>query len=237
MASGVVGDAGMPVVALIHSPLVGPSTWRGVAADLAAAGMPVAVPDLRPAFAAGAPFHAHLVDAVAGQLSPTDGPIVLIGHSGAGPLLPALAQALGDAVAGLVFVDAGLPRPGRSWLQDAPADLAKDLRARVDDDGRLPPWQEWFGDEALAGLIPDPAQRQAFTAEVPRLPLAYFAEPAPDARWSGSVAYLLLSDAYRNEFRQAAAAGAVVDTYDSDHLAMLTRPAAVAGALRRLLAA
>jgi pimeloyl-ACP methyl ester carboxylesterase len=57
--------------------------------------------------------------AVVGALArvPLDRPVVLVGHSGAGPLLPAIAGGLRQRVAGYVFVDAGLPADGRSRLE------------------------------------------------------------------------------------------------------------------------
>ena len=43
--------------------------------------------------------------------------MILAGHSGAGPLLPAIRQATGRAIAGYLFVDAG----HFHMLVDAPA--------------------------------------------------------------------------------------------------------------------
>jgi hypothetical protein len=51
-------------------------------------------------------------------------PTILVGHSGAGPLLAAMGESLG-CVEGYVFVDAGLPHPGRSWFDSAPPELAE----------------------------------------------------------------------------------------------------------------
>jgi hypothetical protein len=49
-------------------------------------------------------------------------------HGSAGPVLPVIAAAAPVPVAGMVFVDAALPRPGRSWFDDAPAELRGWLR-------------------------------------------------------------------------------------------------------------
>jgi len=221
---------------LLHSPLVGPLTWRAVAAELEAAGIPTVVPSL-----AGHSDHAGIIEAVVEQVSTgrEATPIVLVGHSGAGPLLPAIADAVtainSGTVEALIYVDAGLPRPGRTWFDDAPSDLAGHLRERVSDDDLLPPWDEWFGADTLADLLPDSALRRSFIAELPRLPLAYFTEPAPAATWSGPAGYLLLSEAYRHEAERMRHAGVSLVTYLSDHLAMLTHPAPVAAALRNLV--
>src|SRR5262245_31375665 len=106
----------MPVsaVVLLHSPLVGPLTWDGVATELRAAGYPTTVPDLRGAYDAGA-----IAGAVARRLPAKADDIVLIGHSRAGPLLPAIASTLGR-VQSLIYVDARLPHPGVSWVDTAP---------------------------------------------------------------------------------------------------------------------
>jgi hypothetical protein len=127
-----------------------------------------------------------------------------------------------------------LPYPGEAWFDSAPAELAAHLRALATD-GVLPPWHEWFGAGAVAEVLPEPHLRAAFVAELPRLPLAYFAEPTGHLTWSGPAGYLLLSDAYRTAGAQARASRLPVVEELTDHLAMLTRPDPVAAALRRLL--
>ncbi len=227
----------MPVSAavLVHSPLVGPLTWRAVAADLEGAGVATVVPSLSGATSHEAMKAAVLADVRRATLA--DGPIVLVGHSGAGALLPAVAEILADTVTpveALVFVDARLPRPGRSWFADASAERAEHLRELAGEGDALPPWHDWFGPDALARLLPDAGLRQRFTDEVPRLPLAYFNEPAPTAQWRGPIAYLLLSEAYRDEAERLRYAGVPVIIEITDHLAMLSRPATVARALMDL---
>ena len=61
-------------------------------------------------------------------------PVILIGHSGAGPLLAAAGEII-DQVRGYVFVDAGLPIPGRTWMETVPPDLAARLREMADAGG------------------------------------------------------------------------------------------------------
>ena len=136
---------------LLHSPLVGPLTWRAVAARLPGA----VTPDL-----SGAVTHASIAERVAARLE-DDGPVVLVGHSGAGPLLPRIARTVRQPVAALIYVDSVLPHPGQSWIQNAPADLVDHLRGLARD-GVLPPWNEWFDPAALAELLPDDEMRAAF---------------------------------------------------------------------------
>lgn len=224
-----------PTLVLVHSPLVGPATWQPVAAMLAARGRPTCVPDLTPALAGGPPYWAGQVEAV--TYAAAGRPAVLIGHSGAGPLLAAVGNRLAD-VMGYVFVDAGLPAPGRSWLSTVPADLAAQLRAMVDADRMLPPWPQWWGEDAMAELIADPAARRRFAADCPRLPMAMFSEALPQTpHWpDAAAAYLRLSEAYDEPAGQARALGWPVTDLDSHHLAPFTDPADVTDALLGLLA-
>src|SRR3984885_11804124 len=135
---------------LVHSPLVGCGTWEPIAKDLAADGYVVTVPDLAGTVAAGAPYLPRqaqvIADSAGGQSA------VLIGHSGAGPLLATAGMMLGEGVRGYIFVDAGLPTPGRSWMETAPPELAARLRGMAGPQGCLPPWSQWWGDEELAAL-------------------------------------------------------------------------------------
>lgn len=216
---------------LVHSPLVGPLTWQATAGLLDEAGIATVVVDLR-----GATQHAGIEACVVRDTAVAEPPIVLVGHSGAGRHLPALAGAV-PGVGLLVYVDAALSVPGRSWFDGAPPELAARLTEMVDADGVLPPWPEWFGPDAMAELLPDPGLRRRLVAESPRLPLSYFAEPAPPSSWSGPQVYLRLSDAYHAEAERMRATGTPVITRASHHLAMLTDPSMVADALRTCLAA
>jgi hypothetical protein len=224
---------------LVHSPLVGTATWDLVATELAGGDLAegygeVRVPDLTGTVAAGPPYCLRQAEVIA--RSAGGQPAILIGHSGAGPLLAA-AGALIDQVRGYIFVDAGLPIPGRSWMETAPPELAAQLREMADSQGWLPPWPQWWGDETLAELIGDPAVRRHFTAGCPRLPLAWFEEVHPAVpRWPDApAAYLQLSEAYENEAATARELGWPVAERMSHHLAPLTDSAMVAEALRGLL--
>jgi SAM-dependent methyltransferase len=137
-------------------------------------------------------------------------------------------------VRAIILVDARPPRPGRSWFDDAPTDFADHLRS-IARDGVLPPWHEWFPGNALEEILPEKSTRDAFIAELPRLPLAFLDEPAPPARWDGPIGYLLLSDPYREVSNRYVHNGAPVEEYLSDHLALLTQPEAIARVLRTLV--
>ena len=116
-----------------------------------------------------------MAGAAEGSVPPTG----LAVHSGAGALVPAIVAAA-PALAGVVFADAGLPAPGAAWLETAPGELRGHLLGLAAGGG-LPPWHRWFPPETLAEVLPDPAVRAAFTAELRPLPVAWFAEPAPAA--------------------------------------------------------
>jgi hypothetical protein len=219
---------------LVHSPLVGSASWDLVAADLAGRGYQVSIPDLTGTVAAGPPYCSRQAEVIARGASGQ--PTILIGHSGAGPLLAA-AGAIVGAVQGYVFVDAGLPIPGKTWMETVPSDLAAQVRAMADDHGWLPPWPRWWGEEALAGLIPDPGTRRRFADGCPPLPLAMFEEVHPPVpRWPDApAAYLLLSEAYQDQAARARELGWPVTEQASHHLALLTAPGLVAGSLHDLL--
>ncbi|XVQ15937.1 alpha/beta fold hydrolase [Spirillospora sp. CA-255316] len=227
-----------PALVLVHSPLVGALTWQSTAAVLRARGHVTIVSSLAEVMAGSAPYYPRLAETVANDIDRQGRGrrIVLAGHSGAGALLPAIADATAATVAGFVFVDALLPHPGRSWFDTVPVELREQLRGLARD-GLLPPWNEWFPPGTLEELLPDPHLRARFCAELPRLPLAYFQEPAPQAPApvpAGS-AYLQLSDAYAIQARQAEQQGWRVTRRTAHHLAMLTEPQQTGAALEEVI--
>src|SRR6266536_4157202 len=79
-------------VVLVHSPLVGAMTWRDVASLLRERGWNTIVPDLAGVIERGAPYHDSIARHVASSLPPAER-LILVGHSFAGALLPAIAAA------------------------------------------------------------------------------------------------------------------------------------------------
>ncbi len=228
----------LPVLVLLHSPLVGPLTWRGVAAHLAEAGYPVVTPDLTSAVTNEPSHHQAIADTVAASLATIapDTPIALVGHSGAGPLLPRIARTVGHHVSALIYVDSLLPYPGQSWIDNAPQSLVEHLHGLIRN-GQLPPWHEWFPPEVITEILPDPQLRAAFIRELPCLPFTYFTEQTSTDEWRGPAGYLLLSDGYRQDAQAARQADLLVVEQIDHHLAMLTKPATVSAALVRLISA
>ncbi len=193
------------------------------------------MPDLTGTVTAGPPYAVRQAEVI--TRAAARAPAILIGHSGAGPLLPAAAAMTGGRAAGCVFVDAGLPMPGQAWMDTVPAELADLVGQMADDHGWLPPWPQWWGDDELARMLPDQAVREAFAAGCPRLPLAMFTELHPAGpRWPEAPAgYLLLSQAYEHQAAKARHRGWPVTRVMTHHLAMLTEPARIASALDELI--
>jgi hypothetical protein len=224
-------------VLLVHSPLLGRSSWGGVSARLTELGYAVAVPDLRPVLDSGPPFYRRLFQVIA-EMADGDEAVAVIGHSRAGPLLPGALAKMEASRATAVFLDARLPHDGRTWLETLTPDRRAALLASVEN-GFLPPWDRWFPLDPVAELLPDEAVRQRFRDELRGLPAELLSEPMPQSPWDGHVgkAYVQLSVEYAAIADQAQAAGWPVARYSMDHLAPLTRPREVADAIADSLTA
>ena len=123
---------------------------------------------------------------------PTERPLVLVGHSGAGPLLPIVRQSATQRVLRYLFVDADLPHPGKSRLDEIRMS-APEFAAELER-------------ELLAELHPRP--------------LAFFTEALPDVPgWPDApCGYVLFSQAYEAAAEQALSAGWPVRSFDMGHL-------------------
>ena len=219
-----------PGLVLVHSPLLGAFSWRDVASRLRTAGGHVIAPDFSHALLEASPLYPKIAGAIAKDVEELPGDIVLIGHSGAGALLPSVAAAVGPRVRGFLFVDAILPEfPGMSWLDTVPTDFATRVR-ELSSDGFLPPWHEWWPSHVIAHLLPDNVQRTAFIENLDRRPFAYFDEKTPDIELptTARCAYLQLSPGYETEAKRAQASGWPVDSCSLGHLAMVTEAAELA---------
>lgn len=223
-------------VVLVHSPFLGPASLQPLADALDAAGVLALVPDMRAAVTEE-PVHRRLLAEFVAALPPTaaTAPLVLVGHSGAGPLLPAFAAA-GFPVVALVYLDAGLPTPGQSWEETAPADLVDQLRARARG-SRLPPWHLWFDAAVLAALVPDDALRASVVDEEPEVATAFLAEARPDVDWAGPAGYVQLSPPYAAAAARAEERGWPVRRVQTHHLAPVTHPATLVAPLLDMTAA
>jgi hypothetical protein len=218
-----------PTFVLVHSPLVGPSIWSWAGAALRRWGFDVVIPDMAGFENAGAPYWEPCVQAVVLACGDALGPLVLVGHGGAAPLLPAMTLALLGRVRRIAFVEASLPplsgfaEPAPSWLRTRVASLSSGTR--------LPKWSEWLDEAAWHKLIPDPARRSVIESGLPELPLDYFDHviPVPD-RWAEEApcSYLWFSNSHLSDARLAASRGWPVRHLTGSIVAMVTRPKTVA---------
>lgn len=225
---------------LIHSPLCGPGTWEPVAEELRQRGFATLVPPLCDGAEVRLPYWRRQVAAVVGALGALGAlkggtPLVLIGHSGAGPLLPAIGQSLARAIGAYIFADAALPHPGQSRLDELAENLpavAPQLRAHLDAGGRYPTW----GDDDLRTLVPDASRRARVLAELRPRTLDFFSEPLPTVPgWPDApCAYLRFSAAYARPAEEAERSGWPVIALEAGHFHQLVAPRVVADALLAL---
>jgi len=219
------------LIVLIHSPLVGPFTWSLVTKPLQAEGFDVLVSVLRDTREVPAPYwQQHALSVQQSLASVRRGrPLVLVGHSGAGPLLPVLAETAGHPVEAYLFVDAGLPHPGKTQLEELPEELRQLLTGGE-------PFPNW-SDEDLREELPDRHIRQQVLAEMQPRSLDFFTETIPDVPgWPDAPGgYLLFTPGYLPYLEQAQRAGWPSRTIPAGHFHMLVDPVAVAAALVDLL--
>jgi pimeloyl-ACP methyl ester carboxylesterase len=224
-----------PWFVLVHSPALGPATWAPAAAALSARGRDVLLPPLTGLADADPPYWLHAVRNVVATVraAPDDRPLVLVAHGNAGLLVPALVANAPRDVAACLFVDATVPlRDG--WMTVTPP-AARPLLRALAEQGRLPPWTQWWEPADAAALFPDEHTRALVEEQEPRLPLAYFEEPVPaPAGWDERpCGYLRFSETYSPAAGEANERGWPVAHLPGGHLHQLTDPVGVA---RRLAA-
>lgn len=223
-----------PVFVLVHSPSVGPLTWGPVADRLRARGFASVVPSLMDVADADAPFWPQVVADVAAAMSALneDASVVLVAHSNAGLFVPVLVARATRAVRACLFVDAALPALSVS-TPVAPAELLEFLRKKVIGD-RLPPWTQWWDEEDVAPMFPNPELRAAVTAEEPRLPFAYYEQSVPvPAGWDDGArcGYLAFGPPYDEVATDARRRGWLVEKLPGEHLHQIVDPHGTADTL------
>ncbi|MFI6295618.1 alpha/beta hydrolase [Nonomuraea sp. NPDC050790] len=223
------------IFVLVHSPSVGPSTWQPVAEALARRGRRAVVPDLTKVTEGGPPYWPRVVEEVRAAV-PVEGPFVLAGHSNAGLFLPVVKEGLGERVVACVFADAHLP-PRDGLVRVAEEAFLPFLRDLAGADGRLPRWTDWWSEEDVAPMLPDPEVRRRVADEQPRLPLDYYTQlvPVPSGWDAVPCGCLWYGPPYDKVAEQAAARGWPVARIPGAHLHQVVDPDAVAGALLRIV--
>jgi hypothetical protein len=230
-----------PVFVLVHSPLVGPTTWEPTAVALRAAGVDAHVPALSAPVDVARPRWRAAADEVVAAVADVDRgrPLVVVGHSAAGPRLPVIGAALeasGHPVDAYVLVDAGMPHPDRVPAAALPADFVAHLDTLVRADGLLPPWPEWWPPQVLAGLVPDDGLRARVAEECSPTPRDLYDEPVPvPDGWPGPTPCGYLSFTYQDDAAEAERRGWVVVRAGGHHLRPTVDPDGVAALLRTLV--
>jgi hypothetical protein len=162
------------------------------------------------------------------------GDVVLVPHSNAGLLAPAVQAAATGAP--VVFVDAALPSSTGS-TRLVPADLRAHLAALAGPEGRLPRWTRWWSRSDVADTLPDP-WFDAVDDVVPEVPLAYVdgEVPVPEGWTDGRCAYLAFGSTYAEELGVAARHGWPHRRLDgAGHLHLLVEPAETAATVADLV--
>ncbi len=218
---------------LLHSPLTCFEVWLPVASCLREVGWRVQVPVADDeAQESNIPFWQRYVESATRDIGSGNDPRwIVAGHSGAGPLLPSIAERIGGSIL-LIYVDAGLPHPGRSRIDDIAAAipaLAHRLNRHFEDGGLFPDWTH----EDLIEVIPDSRMRRGLISHLRPRGRDFFTEVMPEQsdweRWPS--AYLRLSDGYEGAAAAAEAKGWPTVRLQAGHFHMLVDPAAVAGSL------
>lgn len=219
----------MACFALVPSPFLGPSCWAAVASELSARGNPVLIPT--PVDAGVPPFWPQHAAAAAIAVPRVEN-LVLAAHGGAGPLLPAIADAAQCDVGTYLFVDADLPVHGATrmdLLRTADLHLGAEIDQTLRAGGRHPGWT----DETLLAMIPDGRARAAVLSELKPRTKEFFLEPLPlPAGWPDApCVYLRLSEAYEGAAARAEAQGWQVRRLDAGHFHAVVDPEEVAEAI------
>lgn len=209
-------------IVLLHSPLTTASAWGALAEALGPYDVvvPEVTDDDRPPYAGRYVARAALEITRAGARAP----VVLVGHGGAGPLLPPVGAAQRAAhrlVGGYVFVDAELPPPAGSSRLDQAGAFGPEFAEALKNGGRFP------DEDPPTGVLPRPRDEEFFAEALP------MPQDWPDA----PCGYLRTSEAYERQAAQARLRGWTVAETAGGHFAAVTDPEATARALTELIAA
>jgi hypothetical protein len=211
-------------VVLLHSPLTTVAAWGALPAALQSDGLNVIVPEItdddRP------PYMGRYVAGAAVRIADAapEPPLVLVGHSAGGPLLPAVGAAQRAAhrqVGGYVFYDAQLPGPGETTWLEMLRNTVPGFEALLDEGGRFPNYPPPRG---LEGAL-RPRGKDYFTEPLP------MPQDWPDA----PCGVLRTSAMYEEQARQASLRGWPVAEHERGHFAAFEDPEGTAAALHRLI--
>ena len=219
------------VYVLIHSPLVGGLTWALVAEQFRQRGQSVIVPTLSDSTDCKEPFWKQHAESVAQSLIhvPQAVGLILVAHSGAGPLLPVIRQSIPNSIRAYVFVDAGIPRDGATRLalmKSEDSEWAEQFEKKLRHGAHFPDWSS----EDLREIVPDETLREKLVTEIHPRRLNFFIEPIPvfDGWPDAPCSYILFSPAYMKVEMLAHQNGWKTYTLEAGHFHMLVDAGAVA---------
>jgi pimeloyl-ACP methyl ester carboxylesterase len=229
---------------LIHGGWQGGWCWDAVAGELRRRGHEAYTPTL-PGCGPDEPDRRHrgmaeLARHAAGAIPDGAGDVVVVGHSGGGPVAQVVYEQIPARVRQVVFVDAFVLTDGTSILDDVPAPMAEQFAtAAAATPDRTLPMSEDLWVHGLCGDVSAEVARQWLSRTVP-VPLGWMEEriSLPTFADSGApTGYIFLTDDVgvfgRDLFERQAArlAKPAVTTCPGSHEAMLTQPVALASAL------
>jgi hypothetical protein len=212
----------VPTWLLVHPPLLGPAVLGPLAEELRSRGNTVRVPDLRGAVATASGWYDRVTALAAGG-GAVD---VVLGFSGAGVVLPAVAAAV--RAHRVVWLDAGVP--AAHGATGTPPERLAQLSGFIRGD-RYAAWPTWWPADVLAAELPDEALRTGVAAEAPELPADFYsvAVPVPPHWPDDDVRYVQLSRSYDGDADAARERGWTVSGDGTgSHLDVATRPDVVA---------
>lgn len=209
---------------LIHSPLVGGLAWTLVADQMRQRDLNVVVPLLKDSPDSNEPFWKQHAESVSQALAeiPKDTSLILVAHSGAGPLLPAVRQFTTNPIKAYVFVDAGIPRNGASRLdlmKSEDPEWAEQFQDQLERGDRFPNWSS----DDLREIIPDEILREKMVSEIQPRALDFFTEPIPvfDGWPDAPCVYIQFSSPYEKSADQARQSGWQTYKLEAGHFHML----------------
>lgn len=221
---------------LIHSPLVSTFTWSRVADEMRRRATPVLAPPLGETGEADIPLWQQHAESVADALreTPEETRVILVAHSAAGPLLPAIGAYSPRPVDGYVFVDAGILFKEASHLDLRAAEdieRAWTLEAALQDGARVPQWSS----EDLSEDIPDRETRERIVQELQPRGSEFFLETLPVFDFPNApCAFLQITEWYEVYARQAQERGWAYRKIKGGHFHMLADPVGVTDTLLEL---
>ena len=224
-------------VVLVHSLVLGPTTWKPVEEVLRQRGHAVDLPRLIGVTTQPVPSAPHISEIVAKtvNVAPRE-PIAVVTHSNAGLFAPAIGAALPKARVSYVFVDARVP-PSSGPATMARTGFVAALRAKAEN-GTLPRWTEWWDDADVASLFPANGEiRETIIEEQPRVPLSWYEQTVDiPVGWDESpCSYIYFGPPYDEVVHDLARRGWRIRHVPGQHLHMVVDPIAVSDALEDMI--